>query len=161
MKHQNIAIAVPLDDDLVEPLHRWGKEFDWSHVNEVHLIHVVKKNMTPLEFGMMELPDENAYKEMVPVLKNFLKDESKKIIPQSYAGEIYFHLASDFTPEEEILEILKKIDSTLLVVATHDRHGLSALFHSSFSEHMIHNAPCDVFVVRPDADTTQPASGPA
>jgi nucleotide-binding universal stress UspA family protein len=161
MKHQNIAIAVPLEDELVEPIHRWGDGFNWSYVDEVHFIHVVKKNMTPLEFGMMELPDENAYREMIPVLTNFLKDESKKILPSNYKGKVFFHLASDFTPEEEILGILKKIGSTLLVVATHDRHGLSALFHSSFSEHMIHNAPCDVFVVRPDPDFTQSASGSA
>jgi nucleotide-binding universal stress UspA family protein len=151
MPQQRIAIAVPLEEDLLHPLYSWGGRFDWSHVLEVHLVHVVKKNITPLEFGLVEMPDENTYQEMVPTLEKYLRDEAQKIIPEKYRGEVYFHLTRDFSPEEEMIEVLKKTKVDLLVVSTRGKHGFDGLFHSSFTDKMIKYSPCDVYVVRPKA----------
>ena len=150
MSHQKIAIALPVEEKLLHPLHTWGQRFDWSHIKEVHLIHVVKKNITPLEFGLVEMPDETTYKEMVPTLEKYLREEAQKIIPKDYLGEVYFHLTRDFSPEEEMIATLKKLDTTLVVVSTRGKHGFEGLFHSSFTDQMVKFAPCDVYVVRPE-----------
>lgn len=150
MKHQNIIVALPLEDELLGPLHSWGERFDWSHVSEVHFIHIVKKNITPLEFGLVETPDANTYKEMVPTMERFLRDEAKKILPATFSGRVSFHLEPDFNPEERATDMIKNFKATLIVVATRGKHGFAGLFHSSFTDHMVKFAPCDVFVVRPD-----------
>ena len=150
MSHQKIAIALPVEENLVHPLYDWGKRFDWSHVSETHFIHVVKKNITPLEFGMVEIPDERTYQEMVPNLEKFLKQEAMKIVPRNYLGEVYFHLTRDFSPGDEMIATLKKLNVTLIVVSTRGKHGFEGLFHSSFTDQMVKFAPCDVYVVRPD-----------
>jgi nucleotide-binding universal stress UspA family protein len=150
MSHKKIAIALPMEEKLLNPLHQWGSRFDWSHIREVHIIHVVKKNVTPLEFGLIEMPDETTYQAMIPALEMHLRDEAQKIIPKEYRGEVYFHLNRDFSPEEEMIDILKKTNVSLVVVSTRGKHGFSGLFHSSFTDQMVKFAPCDVYVVRPE-----------
>lgn len=151
MRPQRIVIALPLEDTLLEPLHVWGNKFDFSHVESILFVHVVKKNITPLEFGLVESPDETTYEEMVPTINKFLKDEARRIIPAEFAGTIDYRVTKDFHPEEEIIDILKSVNATLVVVATRGKHGFEGLFHSSFTDYMVKFAPCDVFVVRPEA----------
>jgi nucleotide-binding universal stress UspA family protein len=151
MTHQNIAIALPTEEKLLGPLYHWGERFDWSHVKEVHVVHVVKKNITPLEFGLVEMPDERTYQDMVPTLQTYMREEALKIIPPSYTGEVFFHLNRDFSPEDEMNDMLKKLNVSLVVVSTRGKHGFEALFHSSFTDQMVKFAPCDVYVVRPEA----------
>ena len=150
MSHQRIAIALPTEENLLQPLHHWGERFDWSHIQEAHVVHVVKKNITPLEFGLIELPDEATFQEMVPSLNKFLRDEARKIIPKDYRGEVIFHLNRDFSPEEEMIAVLKSTKVSLVVVSTRGKHGFQGLFHSSFTDQMVKFAPCDVYVVRPE-----------
>lgn len=149
MRPQKIVIALPLEDSLLSPLHEWGKKFDFSHVESVHFVHVVKKNITPLEFGLVESPDDVTYQDMVPTLAKFLKDEAQRILPADYKGSVEFLVTKDFNPEEEIVDILKNVNASLIVVATRGKHGFEGLFHSSFTDYMVKFAPCDVFVVRP------------
>jgi nucleotide-binding universal stress UspA family protein len=149
MLSQKLVIALPLEDSLLEPLHEWGRKFDFTHVESIHFVHVVKKNITPLEFGLVESPDDVTYQDMVPTLQKFLKDEAKMIIPADFKGSIDFLVTKDFNPEEEMVDILKNLNATLLIVATRGKHGFEGLFHSSFTDYMVKFAPCDVFVVRP------------
>lgn len=157
MRPQRIAIALPLEETLLDPLYEWGKKFDFGHVESVCFIHVVKKNITPLEFGLIESPDDQTFNDMVPTLDKFLKDEARKIIPVDFKGEVKFEITKDFHPEEEIIDILKKIDATLIVVATRGKHGFEGFFHSSFTDYMVKFAPCDVFVVRPPEELKRSA----
>lgn len=152
MRPQRIVIALPLEESLLGPLHDWGKKFDFSHVESVTFVHIVKKNITPLEFGLIESPDESTYQDMVPALDSFLKDEARKILPEDYRGTVSFEITKDFHPEEELIDLLKKFKATLIVVATRGKHGLDGFFHSSFTDYMIKFAPCDVFVVRPEGE---------
>jgi nucleotide-binding universal stress UspA family protein len=152
MSHKKIAIALPTEEKLIQPLYHWGERFDWSHIQETHIVHVVKKNITPLEFGLIEMPDENTYQEMLPTLDKYLREEAQKIIPKEYSGEVFFHLTRDFSPEEEMIRILKKTNVGLIVVSTRGKHGFAGLFHSSFTDQMVKFSPCDVYVVRPEAE---------
>ncbi len=146
---EKIIIALSLEEELLQPLYAWGMRFNWSKIKEVHFIHTVKITITPLEFGLMEMPDEKTLKEMTPVLNKFLSDEAKKILPPDFKGEIIYHLQANFNPPEEIIAVTKAIRPDLLVVSTRGKHGFQGLFHSSFTDHMVKFAPCDVYVVRP------------
>lgn len=150
MKIDNLMIALPVEEELLSPLHHWGQKFDWSSVSIVHFTHIVKKTITPLEFGLVEMPDQKAFKEMTPTLERFLRDEAQKIVPPFFRGEIVFHLEIDFHPEDHIISLIKKFNSSLVVVSTRGKHGFEGLFHSSFTEHLIKFSPCDVYVVRPE-----------
>ncbi|MGE3611302.1 MAG: universal stress protein [Bacteriovoracaceae bacterium] len=150
MKIDNIIVALPTEDQLLGPLYHWGQRFDWTSISSVHFAHIVKKTITPLEFGLVEMPDEKTYKEMIPTLERFLRDEAQKIIPPVYKGELFFHLEIDFHPEDYFINLIKKVNASLAVVSTRGKHGFEGLFHSSFTEHLIKFSPCDVYVVRPE-----------
>jgi nucleotide-binding universal stress UspA family protein len=150
MRPQRIVVALPLEDTLLDPLHTWGRKYDFSHVESLTFVHIVKKNITPLEFGLIESPDDETYQDMVPTLSNFLKDEARKILPKDFKGEVRFEVTKDFHPEQELVEILKRLKATLVVVATRGKHGFEGFFHSSFTDYMVKFSPCDVFVVRPE-----------
>ncbi len=157
MLPQRIVIAVPLEESLLGPLYEWGRKFDFAHVDSVHLLHVVKKNLTTLEFGLIESPDDFTYNEMVPPLEKFLRTEGQKIIPAEYGGAISYEVTKDFNPEEEVVDTLRRMRATLIVVATRGKHGFESFFHSSFTDYMVKYAPCDVFVVRPTLELKRSA----
>ncbi len=149
MRPQRIVIAVPLEESQLVPFYEWGRTFDFTHVEAVHLLHVVQKNLTPLEFGLVESPDEFAYLEMVPDLEKFLRRQGEKIIPADYAGAITYEVHGAFNPEERVSEIVHQLRATLIVVATRGKHGWDGFLHNSFTDFMVKYSPCDVFVVRP------------
>lgn len=150
MSHSRIAVALPLDDKNLAPLHALESRFDWSHVQEVHFIHIVKRSIAPYEFGMVEVPDEEGFNEMKPTLEDHLKREAHRILPPDFKGQIFYHLKRDFNPEEEMNELLRSLDISLLIVATAGHRGWQALFHDSFSKTMLNSAPCDVYIARPE-----------
>lgn len=150
MRPQRIVVALPLEDSLLGPLYDWGSKYDFSNVESVHFIHVVKKNITPLEFSLLETPDEGTYRDMLPALEKFMREESQKILPKNFKGEVTLDLTRDFSPEEEVVDFLKDKRASLIVVATRGKHGIEGFFHSSFTDYMVKFAPCDVFVVRPE-----------
>jgi nucleotide-binding universal stress UspA family protein len=152
MNPQHIVIAVPLEEKLLVPLYEWGEKFDFSHVESIQFIHVVKKNIAPLEFGLYEAPDEATFREMRPTLDKFLHDEGKRIIPSDYKGEIHYEIAKGYHPEQDVVDLLNKSKADLIVVSTRGKHGFDGLFHSSFTDYMVKFSPCDVFVVRPSKD---------
>lgn len=147
MAPKKILIALSIEDDVLQPLHAWGRRFDWEKIEDVHFLHIVKKNITPLEFGLLETPDEESFEDMRPALDKFLHEEAHRIIPSQFHPKIHFHLLRDFYPDEETVELCRDIKPDLLVLASHGKHRM---FHHSFSEHIIKTAPCDVYVVRPE-----------
>ncbi len=151
MTTKKIAITLPLEENTLGPLHTWGEEFDWSEIAEVHFLHVVKKQVTSLEFGVIENPDEKTYQQMVPALEQHMRSEAMKILPRKFTGQVFYHLTKQFSVEEEVISLIKKLGLSLIVVSTRGIHGLKGLFHTSFAEKMIKFAPCDVYIVRPKA----------
>ncbi len=145
---KRIVVALPDDEKLLPALYDWGARFDWTHVEEVHFLHIVKKIITNLEFGIVEMPDEETYQDMIPTLDQFMRDESQKIIPFNFSGKTYYHLKKDFDPEEETEKILKALNADLVVVSPQDRHGFTSLFHRSFTNFMLKHSPCDVYIAK-------------
>lgn len=148
MKNQKIVLALSISPALNISLHDWGKNYDFSRTAMIYLIHVVKKNLTPFEYGIMENPDDETFEEMKPALNQYLLDESYKIIPENYEGIVETHILKSFDADEEVEKFLSLVDADLIVVTPTDKHGLEGIFHHSFTHHMIKSAPCDVYVVR-------------
>lgn len=101
----------------------------------------------PVVFGLKYRHALLADYELVHFLQ-FLQQDSPHI--QHNGIDLYFQVTKDFHPEEEVIEFLKNVNATLIVVATRGKHGFEGLFHSSFTDYMVKFAPCDVFVVRPE-----------
>jgi len=149
MSLKNLAIALPLESELLAPFYHWGSSFDFNHYDSISFIHIVKKTLTALEFSIIENPSEAMFLEMKPTLENFLKDEKNKIVPRKYDGEIQYIVSKHLHPDEEMIQYLTKLKSELVVVSTRGKHGMKGLFTSSFTDRMVKLAPCHILVLRP------------
>jgi universal stress protein A len=52
------------------------------------------------------------------------------------------------SPEERILALAGALDADVIVLGTHERHGMGHIL-GSVAEHVVKHAPCGVFVIRP------------
>lgn len=107
MKPLRIVIAVPIKENLLGSLYQWGRTFDFSHVESIHFLHVVKQTIMPLEFGLIESPDKETYNDMRPSLRSFLKEQAKQIVPEDFQGSIGLEVTRGLNSEEEVIEVLK------------------------------------------------------
>jgi nucleotide-binding universal stress UspA family protein len=152
MSLKNLAIALPLENELLTPFYLWGKSFDFNHYESIAFIHIVKKTLTALEFSVIENPSEAMFLEMKPTLEKFLQDEKNKIVPNNYKGEIQYIVSKHLHPDEEMIHFLNNLKSELIVVSTRGKHGVKGLFTSSFTDRMVKLAPCNILVLRPTGE---------
>lgn len=150
MKPTVIVVALPLEDDILSNIHHWAEKYDWAHVEDIYLVHIVKQVLNASEFGMTEVPDEKSYQEMIPSLESFLRTQAAVIVPHEFVGRVHYRVEKAFDPEEEMTKLLSEIHADVLVVGTRGKNGIFAIFDRSFSQYMVKHAPCDVLVVRPD-----------
>lgn len=150
MAIKKIVVALLDDDKTLPTMHDWGHRFEWEHVEEVHFLHIVKKIITTLEFGIVEMPDEQTYQQMRPTYERFLKNEAEKILPANFTGKVFYHVKKEFDPKEETETFLETINADLLVVCPQHRSALEAFFHRSFTDFMVNHSPCDIYIAKPD-----------
>lgn len=151
MTSNNLVIALPLEEELLNPFYNWANSFDFNQFDSISLIHIVKKTLTPIEFSVIESPTEATFLQMKPTLENFLKEEKNKIIPKNYTGDIQYIVSKHLHPDEDMIHFLRELKTKLIVVSTRGKHGLKGLFTSSFTDRMIKFSPCHILVLRPQS----------
>lgn len=50
--------------------------------------------------------------------------------------------------KEKVIEYLKEVKADLVITATRGKHGIEGLFSSSFTDHLVKHAPCNVLTLR-------------
>ena len=58
------------------------------------------------------------------------------------------HCGFDNSPKEGMIRYLKEHNADLAITLTKEKHGLAGYFSSSFTDHLVDHAPCNVFVIR-------------
>lgn len=69
------------------------------------------------------------------------------------------HLRVD-APAQEIAQLASDLEAELIVVGTHGRRGIRRLMLGSVAEATVRLAPCDVLVVRPRGEASEPKIEP-
>lgn len=118
-----------------------------TETDEVHLIHVFHPPATvypmeaiyPIDEAEIEAADhQNTWDE----LSSVLSDETagwKQIERRGY-------------PATEIVDYAREVKADLIVIGTRGRGGFASLVLGSTSQAVIHEAPCDVLVVKTPVD---------
>ncbi len=104
---------------------------------ELHLLHVVPRNVWPVRAGEEEKRLHAAHKGLgrLPARNT---PATMMIIRKACAG----------APADEILRYAQEIGIQLVVLGTHGRNGMAHLVMGSVAETLIRAAPCPVVVVR-------------
>lgn len=66
----------------------------------------------------------------------------------SFPVDVRVPLATHSNPGADVVDHLKAIQPDVVVIGTHGRTGMQAMFIGSVAEHVVRHAPCDTFVVR-------------
>jgi universal stress protein A len=139
-QYKNILVAVDLSEDSTPVLQRARAFADVSGA-ELHLIHVIEPlsfaygGDIPMDFsGIQEEIQQQATQQMLRFAEsNGIDAQHQRIV----LGK----------PEVEIHETAKELDTDLIVLGSHGRHGL-ALLMGSTANGVMHGANCDVLAVR-------------
>jgi universal stress protein A len=124
---QALRLAVPL-------AHRFGAK--------IALLHVIEPAFggSPVTAGLKPIPAPRVQ----PVLRR-LEETAAALVPRSSRGPNLVRMGA---PAAEILAAARKLDSDMIVLATHGRTGLKRLLLGSTAEQVIRRAPCSVLSVR-------------
>lgn len=107
--------------------------------DKISLLHVIERDIASEHIFV----NQQEYEKIAidDVKKQFTKLGNAAGIPEENQTIIIA------TPNQEILESAEKKGCDLIIVGSHDRHGLQKLLGST-SNTIVHSAKIDVFVVR-------------
>lgn len=138
--YQHILLAVDLSDEATQVINR-GKALADAYGATLSIVHVIE----PISFtygGDIPLDFSGIQDEIQKQARTQLSELSTPIgIPDERQ-----HLVLG-RPETEIHNLANEVNSDLVVVGSHGRHGLALIFGST-ANGVLHGATCDVLAVR-------------
>ena len=141
---RKVIICVPMDENIQKDIFSGIQKLEWLKDSEINFVHIFKTESFPYMLPPTVYPDEDQ------------KVEIKKTIEEIFTGLTkdlpYEHKTSycgfDSSPKEGMVSYLKEHKADLAIVLTREKHGFSSYFSSSFADHLVDHAPCNVLVIR-------------
>jgi nucleotide-binding universal stress UspA family protein len=156
MKFQRILIGI---DDSENSKHaaEYGFELAQAFKSKVGLIHIVEPIITPQpndpsmlgafipSFGVENIEVEKIQSEQSKKLLDNIAESLGKGLEVSQFNELG-------SKAETILQCAAQFSATLIVIGTHQRHGLDRLIMGSVSENILRHSPVPVLIIPPMAE---------
>jgi len=139
--YRHIILAVDFSDDF-DPVVAKAIEIQQRNESKLTLVHVVEYSGA-IYTGEIPLPEDFD-------LDQRLMDQAKEqLTAMATRHQLMDHteLVEIGTPKREIVRVANELDSDLIVIGSHGRHGLQLLLGST-ANGVLHLAPCDVLAVR-------------
>ena len=111
---------------------------------ELHVVHVIPREAV----GSFHGDDALRFTNLADDVRAKLERMSAELPASIKRIVLHVRLGS---PDVEIAQLASDIAAELIVVGTHDHHGLERLLLGSVSASLVRNAPCGVLVCRPKA----------
>lgn len=143
-KFQNVVVELSCEKELFDRFKSLGGNPIIEQAENVHLISVFnekQKNYLPLNIETAEDIEE--------YFKN-LHSEIESILSKGSGAKFTSHLHLNANSTIDAVDFLKEIKADLVVTATRGDSGVKGVFQNSFTEFMVENSPCDIYVIRPD-----------
>ena len=137
--YQTILLSIDLSEESIEVARR-AQSIVSKYGAVMHIIHVyeplnlVSRNAMPS--GLAHIEDE---------IQNIIREELDIFSEQYGVKKEHRHLAIGKT-ETEVHTTAKEINADLIVVGSHNQHGL-ALLPGSTTDGVLHRADCDILAV--------------
>lgn len=138
--YRHVLLATDFNDETDEVVRR-AKDTAEQNQSKLSIIHVIEPisiayaGEFPVDLGDIHLELEKQAKQRLMQLAEELS------IPQA---QCFLEIG---LTEKEILRIADEQSADLIVVGSHNKHGLSLLLGSTANA-ILHHAPCDVLAVR-------------
>jgi nucleotide-binding universal stress UspA family protein len=118
---------------------------------ELHLAHVIAARIGYAEMPEMMLPPmEDLVEEMCAAARKRLEKLAESLEDAPAAA---IHVEESLgRPADAIVALAREIGADLIVMGSHGHTGLLHVLLGSTAERVVREAPCDVLVVKPDAN---------
>jgi len=134
----NILAAVDLSDESAQVLEKAKALAQGARINVVYVCEL----MSQLYGGELAVDISDIQKQMQQQATDTLDQLAEKA---NIPAECRYVLLGK--PAAEIRRLAKELNTDLIVIGTHSRHGLGLLLGSTANS-VLHGVGCDVFVVR-------------
>ena len=138
--YKTIIAAVDLSPDTQNVISK-AKGIADAAGGKLHLVHIVE--CLNLNYGG-DIPLD--FSDIQQEMQNQAKIRLSQVGVESDVPPLQQHLLVG-RPENQIRELAEELDANLIVVGSHERHGLALLFGST-ADGVLHGACCDVLAVR-------------
>lgn len=143
---KNYVLCATLDEDCFNTLKNLKKDIDLKHA-KVHLVTIVEIQVYNIDLTPFIYPLEAQYPSIESAANSLLKGLQHSLGIEEENVIIKCMFTSN--REETIKQYLESVNADLVVTASRGKHGVAGLFSSSFTDHLIKFAPCDVLAMRP------------
>ncbi len=143
-----VMVCVDMTDESVELYKDNLKSLDWSHVDEVHLVHAFQLVKYTDTFYMVSYPQETEHGEIEKSVDEILERLAEDVFPGADKPKIITKCIFSAAPKEGLVEYATDNKITEMIIGTRGKHGVASLFSSSFAEYMIRHAHCALRILR-------------
>ena len=141
-KYKRILLALDLKPEDDEHVSNQAITLAGAEGAEVNLIHVVE----PIYSYGIPPGTESKFDQWQTELESSAKEQMERI-GQKLAVPPERQYIAVGQIKRQLLRTAEQVDADLIVVGSHARYGLSALFMGDTADDMLHSANCDVLVV--------------
>ena len=140
-KHKHLLVAVELNSDEDQLILQKAKKISGCSKEDISLVHVVDyfDNYGVSSSHCLVAGIEKEEFEMRKKIKNLAKNAG---VPKKNC------YVKTGVVKDVISEVVKVVDSDLLVVGNHGRHGFKSLFYYNNTTSLIKSMDCDILAVR-------------
>jgi nucleotide-binding universal stress UspA family protein len=140
-------ILVPIDfSDHSKNALRYAITFAKQFQAELFLIYVVEPTVYPADFSFGQVSIPSFEKE----LRERGKQELEQLVATYTEGKVSARtIVKTGKPFLEIINIAKKEEVDLIIIATHGHTGVEHILFGSTAEKVVRKAPCPVLSLRP------------
>jgi nucleotide-binding universal stress UspA family protein len=135
---------MPMDEDLQKKIFTGIQKLEWLKGSELDFVHIFKTESFPYMLPPTVYPDQDQKVEIKKTIEEIFNGITKEL---PYEQKIS-HCSFDSSPKEGMVSYLKEHKADLAIVLTREKHGLTSYFSSSFADHLVDHAPCNVLVIR-------------
>ena len=141
-KYERILLAVDLKEEDDEKVCNHCLSLAESTGAEITIVHAVEPITSYGNSGFNAFNIDRVQSD----LEHMAEDQVGKIADSLSVPLERQYVLTGFV-KDVILKTSKKISADLIVVGSHGRHGISALFFGDTAGDMVHNSLCDVLTV--------------
>jgi nucleotide-binding universal stress UspA family protein len=145
---KEIVVCTRLDDVCLSKLSKLRDTIPLEGAR-IHLVHCWELKAYSYDFMNVYYPDADQTGELVNSIKSVLNDQKGTILGEgNNSSEFVTTVLQSTSPKYELLQYIKKVNADLTVTVTPEKHGVSGLFHSSFTDYLAIHSPTDILVIR-------------
>jgi nucleotide-binding universal stress UspA family protein len=144
----NLMVCVDLSNESVDLIKKDLSKRNLESYDEIHFIHGFQVQVYADSFYFCTYPQESEYTKIESSVVDVLKTIEKEIGENLQNKKVINKCLISRDPRESVIEYVNEQKIDRMYIATRGKHGIAGVFSSSFAEHMVRHAPCELIIVR-------------